>query len=271
MVRNLSSGEGNAPMFKLFGLAAALAFTGAAMGQYTAGVALIDPGLRGTVQYDGWIGLTAANYPGYGSFPGNAPWPGPIGSNRTPGNVFHSGEPGDAVLARISGGAGGGPFPQTAAIYFGGFSSFPNTFGGILGVTDSTPVPGLKNVVFQVQIGEALTHDFYDGQLPVLSFNGGTQAISPTRTLLLEQYFAGTVQMPTGLENLHNNTYLLQWDLTSIAEPITDFTISFAGVQHAQVYGMALHQSDVYRPVGPPATTGAGPKLSPVGVKSSRR
>jgi uncharacterized protein (TIGR03382 family) len=109
-------------------------------------------------------------------------------------------------------------------------------------------------VVFQVQIGEALTHDFFNGQFPVLSFNGGMQNMPATSNFLIDQFFAGTVQMPTGLEPLFNNTYLLQWDLSAVAGPISSFSISFSGVQHAQLYSMALHQSDVFAAVPSPGS-----------------
>lgn len=249
-------------------LAAVAGLASSALCQYIPGAAIFDPPLLGVTQYDGWIGLTSANYPGYGAFPGSAPWPAPIGSNRTPANAFNASEPGDADLIRIAGGAGGGPIPQSAAIYFGGFSPTPNTFGGTLGVADGTPVAGLKNVVFQVQIGEAQTHDFFDNNLPTLSYNSGAQHLAPTSDFLIDQYFSGTVQMPTGPEPLYNNTYLLQWDLSTIAAPITDFAIAFSGVQHSQVYGLALHQSDIFTPVPAP---GAVAFLGLCGLAFSRR
>lgn len=237
-----------------YATALVLAAIGApAAAQYTPGAAIIEPSISGVVQYDGWISLTSANYPGYGAFPGTAPWPAPIGSNRTPSNTFNLSEPGDANLVRIAGGAGGGPIPQSAAIYFGGFSATPNTFGGTVGVTDTSPVPNLRNVIFQVQIGEAQTHDFFSGLLPTLSYNGGSQNLASAGDFLIDQFFNGTVTMPTGPEPLYNNTYLLQWDLSAIAGTITDFTIAFSGVQHSQVYGMALHQSDIYAPVPAPS------------------
>jgi hypothetical protein len=250
--------------------ALALATTSTALAQFIPGGAIINPPVFGTSQYDGWVGLTSANYPGYGAFPGTAPWPAPIGSNRTITNTFNLNEPADAALIRIAGGAGGGPLPQSAAIYFGGFSATPNTFGGTLGVRDTTPVANLRNVIFQVQIGEAQTFDFFNGLLPVLSFSGGAQNLASTSTFLIDQFFAGTVQMPTGPEPLYNNTYLLQWDLSSVPQPITDFTISFSGVQHSQVYSMALHQSDVYVPVPGPgviAVLGVGGVVSFIRVR----
>ncbi|MEX2220153.1 MAG: GC-type dockerin domain-anchored protein [Phycisphaerales bacterium] len=151
---------------------------------------------------------------------------------------------------KAANGAGGGPLPMSGGtIYFGGFGQTLNTFGGVLVVRDTTPVEGLKTVVFQVQIGEAWTYDFYNRQLPTLSYNGGSQRLDAATAVITDRYDNGTVQMPSGPERLYNNTHLLQWDLRGIQEPIAEFAIEFAGVQHAQVYAMALDQSDVFTPV----------------------
>lgn len=252
----------------LFVVAVPMVFAGAAMAEYVPGVALVNPTMTGTTQYDGWIGLTAANYSGFGGFPGTAAWPAPVGSNRTLNNTFSRNEPGDATLNKTANGIGGGPYLAGSSIYFGGFSGDFNNFGGTLAVTDSTPVADLSNVVFQVQIGEAWTYDFYNHVMPVLSYNGGTQQITATTTLTVERFYNGTVDMPTGPEDVFINTYLLQWDLSGVTTPITDFTISFSGVQHAQVYGMRLDQSDVYTPVPAPAVAGV---LSLGSVTAMRR
>ncbi|MDX9912178.1 MAG: hypothetical protein RBS39_10130 [Phycisphaerales bacterium] len=223
---------------------------GPAFAQYVPGEALVNPSITGNTQYDGWIGLTSGNYPGYGAFPGSAAWPAPIGSNRTLANTFNSAEPGDAGLIKLGNGTGGGPYPAGQGIYFGGFSAEINNNGGTLAVTDSTPVADLRNVIFQVQIGEAWTFDFFNHEMPTLSFNGGSQQLAATTSLTLEQFYNGTVDMPTGPEDVFINTYLLQWDLSGIAMPITDFSVSFTGVQHAQLYGLQLNQSDVYTRIG---------------------
>lgn len=232
--------------------AAAAALGSPALADFVPGVAFVEPALTGSTQYDGWIGLTSVNYPGYGGFPGTAPWPGAIGSNRAPDNTFNVDEPGDAGLIKVSNGTGGGPYLGAESIYFGGFSGDINNYGGKLAVTDSTPVAGLSNIVFQVQIAEAWTFDFHDGALPVLSYNGGSQQLAATTSLVVEQFFNGTVEMPTGPEDVFINTHLLQWDLTGIGEPITEFRVEFTGVQHAQVHGARLDQSDTYTIVPAP-------------------
>jgi len=195
---------------------------------------LIDPGLPGSTQYDGWEDITISNYPTYPGFPGSGVWTDPIGSN--------TGGSADANLNKVSGAA----FPAGDGLYFGGFSSVVNNpTGAVMSVADTSPVSGLKNVVFQIQIGEAWTYDFYNDVLPTLSYNGGAQNLVPTGNFLLEAFFNGTVEMNGEDEDLFINTYLLQWDLSS-AGAITDFTIRFNAVQHSQVYSMRLDQSSQY-------------------------
>jgi hypothetical protein len=146
-----------------------------------------------------------------------------------------------------------------ASLYFGGFSSEINFDGGTLAVTDSTPVPNLSNVVFQIQTGEASTYDFYYGVLPTLSYttsSGTAGNISATNWEFLERYDNGTMTVPTGEVTVYLNTYALQWDLSGVAEDITEFSISFTGVQHAQVYAMQLDQSDTYVQAVPEPSVG---------------
>lgn len=194
--------------------------------------------LGGTSESNGWLTINGSIFPGTGSFPGTTMW-SPLGS--TTG--------GDAVLAKISNGTGGGPYAASGSMYFGGFSGDPNVHGGTLAAQDLTPVADLSNIVFQIQIGEAATYDFYNGVLPTLSYttsSGTTGGLVATDTALLEQYFNGTVTMPTGEEPLYINTYALQWDLSGVSEEITAFSISFTGVQHAQLYAMQLDQNSTY-------------------------
>lgn len=200
---------------------------------HAAPMALIDPGLTGITDYDQWNTLNAAAYPGYGSFPGSGAWPAPMQSQTG----------GDATLNKVSNGTGGGPYPASGSIYFGGFSGDFNVNGGTLAVKDNTALAGLSELFFQIQIGEASTYDFWNGVLPTLSYNGGTQNLAATNSDLLEAYYNGTVTMPTGEEPIYINTYGLTWDLSSIGVPITDFTISFTGVQHAQLYKLRVDQA----------------------------
>jgi hypothetical protein len=206
---------------------------------------IVDPGLTGTTQYDAWstTSLTSAANPGFPGFPGTGTWPGGIGSS--------SG--GDADLTKVANGVGGAPYPAGGSMYYGGFSGDFNLDGGTLAVVDQTTVADLANVVLQVQIGEAWTYDFFNDVLPVLSYNGGAQALAATYSIVASREYVDTVQMPTGPEDVFKNTYLLQWDLTGLAEAVTSLSIQFTGVQHAQLYGLRLDQSDVYTSLAPAA------------------
>jgi len=168
----------------------------------------------------------------------------------------------DAGLVKLTNGSGGGAFPSSSSLYFGGMSDARNNYNGTLAVIDTTPVSGLANVVFQIQIGEIWGYDFWDGDgdgasdLPLLSYNGGAQNLPATYAAITHQIQNDTYDTPTGEEPVYINTHLLQWDLSSVAEPITEFSISFSGVQHAQVYAMRLDQSDTFSVVPEPAALG---------------
>ncbi|WP_265592967.1 autotransporter-associated beta strand repeat-containing protein [Verrucomicrobium sp. BvORR034] len=214
--------------------------------------------LTGTISYDGWANLFNPPYSGV-IFPGSGAWPttgawtsydpdgeggaeavGAIGSNTA--------NSGDALLYKISNGSGGGPYPASGSIYFGGFSGDANVNGGTLGVVDTTPLAGVKTVAFQVDIGEATAYDFYKHELPILQYTtlaGGSTlyTLDPVQSQLLLQIYTGDILMPTGYEDLYRNTWGLQFDLSGITDTITSLQLSFTGVQHAQLYALQLDQS----------------------------
>jgi hypothetical protein len=221
-------------------------------------MALLNPGLTGTTQYDEWlntalnpynpvtqtaqynayqaISLNSTANPGYPGFASNTAWPAPIGS-AAPGS-------GDATLNKISGSGN----PGGASVYFGTFTNPVNGNGGTQRVSDATPVPGVEQIVFQIQIGEANGYDFFNHALPTLSYNAGSQNLAATSNQLLEHLQTGTFQNPdTGAdEPVFTNTYLLSWDVSALG--VTSFGINFNGALHAQVYAMRLDQTDVLVP-----------------------
>lgn len=187
--------------------------------------------LPGTSSYDGWEDLTSANYPGYTS----AAWPGAIASN-TSGS-------GDAGLSKISGmGA-----PAGASIYSGGFSATPNTLGSAFRISDATVPLNLETVVFQIEIGEAFGYDFYNGTLPTLSYNDGSQNIVATYSAILSQVQDGTFDPGdgSGPQPIYITLYGLQWDLRGLG-PITSVDINWTVVQHSQTYSMQLDQGNTF-------------------------
>jgi hypothetical protein len=189
----------------------------------------------GSSDSDAWVNVNAANFFGYGGFPGNSPWPAPIGSNGTGS--------GDADLSRVAGSpTGGGPFLSSSSIYFGNYSQVPNALGGTLRVSDSTPLANLKTLVFQIQIGEATGYDLYSA--PALKINGGSSIVNPLFSGILNRYQSGTFFSPvTELdEPVYVNTRGYQWDVSSLGA-VTSFAIDFSGVTHSQIYGLKLDQS----------------------------
>ena len=192
----------------------------------------VNFGSGGTNRTSGWSGVNNQNYSGYGSFPGNQPWPSPIRANQGITNP---------TLNRTAGSpSGGGPFLATDSIYFGNFAQVPNALGGTLRLSDTNPLSNLRTVLFQIQIGEATGYDFFSPSgFPKLSLNGGTSTFSGF-TNLVNRYQNGVFPSPeTGLdEPVYVNTWAFQWNLGST--PATSYTIDFSGVTHSQVYALRL-------------------------------
>lgn len=215
---------------------------------YQAGQQLIDVSLEGTSTIDKWTNLSSVALSGTGGFPGTTMW-GP--QNSQPGST----EQGGAKLMKISNGTNnaGGPYAASASIYFGGLSPNINENGGTLGIVDDTPVDNLATVVFQIEIGEAWTYDFFDHVLPELTYtiegDDSVYHLEATYASVISKVDNGTVTMPSGEEQVYINNYLLQWDFGAVTGVVASFSINFTGVQHAQLYAMQLDQSDIYASV----------------------
>lgn len=186
----------------------------------------------GSSVFDGWVNMYGASYPGIsGSFPGASVWTASAGSNQLGS--------GDADLNKLSGAA----FFASDSLYLGSFTQVPNAIGATFQVRDQTPLAGVRTIVLQIQIGEAVGYDFYDPDgWPVLKWNGGNVSISPNFTTLLDRFEYGTFESPeSGEEPLYVNTYAFEWHLGSNAT--TSVAIDFSAVTHAQIYAMRLDQS----------------------------
>jgi hypothetical protein len=191
---------------------------------------------------DRWTNLTAANFTGYGFFPGNSAWPSPISSNQAGG--------GDAKLERLAGAPGktGGPYPAGEGIYFGNMTQNANDPGGTLQVVDTTPVQGVRTIVFQIRIMEAMGHDFVSPSgIPQLYLNNelvGTSASYPR--LLFNRVQDGSFFSPQTEQNepLWINTLAFQWDLPA-SMSVSSFQIRFTGVTHCRIFEMSLDQSSL--------------------------
>lgn len=186
----------------------------------------------GSGAFDGWVNMNSVGFPRIsGGFPGSASWNGTAGSNQLGS--------GDAVLAKISGSA----FFAFESLYFGSWTQNENELGGTLRVSDATPLTGVRTIVLQIQIGEAVGYDFLrPSGWPVLKLNGGTTLISANFTTLLDSFEYGTFDSPeTGEEPLYVNTYAFEWNLP--VGSVTSLAIDFSAVTHAQIYEMRLDQS----------------------------
>ena len=197
----------------------------------------------GSYSYDGWVELTSAKFYLIGQYPGSSAWTDSIGSNAD--------RSGDSVLVRIAGSpTGGGPYPASESIYFASSQQVPNALGGTLGI-NFTPLPGLKTLVFQIQIGEADGYDFHEpAGLPVLKVNGQTIAISASfEPVLVGRYQKGTFPSPETEQDepVYVNTWAFQWNLDP-AVASQPFQIEFSAVTHAQVYALQLDQTSVLQP-----------------------
>jgi hypothetical protein len=190
----------------------------------------------GTKSYSAWSNLTSFNYPGYGSFPGNQPWPAPIVA--TDGSINSS-------LIRIVGSpTGGGPYPASEAIYFGNFAQIPNALGGTLRLSNSLGITDLKTLVFQIQIGEATGYDFFTPTgFPKLTLNGITY--NAIYTNLVNRYQNGVFPSPeTGEdEPVYVNTWAYQYNLTN--NGFANYHIDFSAVTHSQVYALRWDSTSV--------------------------
>ncbi len=218
--------------------------------------------LGGNTKYDGWYNLTASQktktiHGVEQTIPGNSGYPGFMGStNAWPSPIYSQlksyGETSTVGLQKTANGVAGGPFPSGDSLYYGSFGSEPNTFGGSVGIFEDSPLADLNTILFQVQIGEAWTYDYFvdpvDGiQEPVLTLEYGdglSATIAADISELMLAAYNGTVEMPTGDEDVFINLYGYQWDVSDYSN-ISSFSIEFDAVEHAQLYALQLDQSSV--------------------------
>jgi hypothetical protein len=184
----------------------------------------------GNTSYDGWEDLTGDN-------PDTSGWPGGIGSNTS--------QSGDAELVGIS----VGPYPGWESIYFPSMTLNENDLGGTLAIRDTAPLTGVRTIVLQVKIGEALLHDFHaPSGYPVLKINQGGASIEPAFSTRLNQVPNGFYVRPNNEEYpIYINTWAFQWNLDQ-GVTVDSFQIEFSAVTHAQVYALQLDQTFVLQP-----------------------
>ncbi|MDQ8195860.1 PEP-CTERM sorting domain-containing protein [Coraliomargarita sp. SDUM461004] len=257
--------------------------------------------LGGMTKSDGWYNLSSATktktvhgqeytFPGITGYPtffgSTGAWPSSIESQ------LNSSVATPAELVKTANGLGGGPFPSGDSMYYGSFGTDPNAYGGSLAVQEANPLTSLQTVTFQVQFGGAWTYDFVDNQTTGLEVGALTTASyfpqltltlqdSSTQTLtadwasLMVNAYNGTVEMPSGDEDVFINLYGFQWDLSSY-DNIVSFDVEFSGVEHAQLYALQLDQStQAYTssvlPVPEPASASAILGVAVIAFVAARR
>jgi hypothetical protein len=229
---------------------------------------IVDPaslmdGITGSTQYGAWNNLSAANVEAtlvldFPSHPGSGAWPGNVPNQLGAAN--------SAVLTKVANAPGMpakapyfasvGPFAGTSSLgrmHYAGFTTTPNTNAGTLGVGSTTPLAGLTNLVFQVEIAEVFDYTFFNNALPTLNYNGGSQALAPTFSRLLSSTVGPVFQD----EPVTINTWAVQWDLSAVG-PITDFQVQFTGVEHSDVYGLRVDQYQNFSAIPEPGTVALG-------------
>lgn len=200
----------------------------------TASAAVTSISLGGTTTTEGWNSLSNTTISGYPGYPGTGNWPSPVASQV--GTITAPDT--RATLNKTSNGTQGGPYFGNGYIYHGGTSSTPNILGGSLAIADATPLSGVRTVVFQIEINNPFGHSFHNATLPTLSYTaGGTPATNVAAS------YSAIIDSKPGAPFQGNavdlNTWALQWDLPA---GVSEFTIGWSSVQHAQIYALQLDQ-----------------------------
>jgi hypothetical protein len=191
-----------------------------ALSTSAANAAIVNNGLSGNTEYDGWDNLSSSAL-------STADLASGFGSNEAGS--------GDAVLTRQTGGF----YPASASLY--SFSS-----NSILEVADATAIAGLETVVFTVQtwanpsFGDGSTAAGSIANGPTLNLNGGADALAAD--YIGVEYlgpFSG------GGFDVDSYAYTYQWDLSSLGA-ITSFDLEWEQIVHAGVLALQLEQSDSF-------------------------
>ena len=201
----------------------------------------------GVTASDRWNNLThpRLNQSIYGMHPGSKEWGQAIAANI-------AGSSGGSLTRLAKSPNGGGPYPADFSLYFGSFTTVPNTLGGTLAVRCG-PVAGVKTVVFQIEIGEGQpqgqTRYFFHEPAgnptagrPTLYLNGQPLA-APTYTALVNQRTTEDGGGETGEDPVFVNTYGYQWNIGT--SDVTSLEIRFSCVEHVSIYSMRLDQTSV--------------------------
>lgn len=208
--------------------------------------AAISFSLPGSSESAAWSGLNSTNYNSSEGFPSH-----PTATNTWPSALTpDTGATLGGSLNKIS---GGGYF-ASASLYDAGT---PGTFQ----ITDLASVAGLETVIFQADLGSVL------GAVPVLSYNGGSQALAADFTGTSTGNFAGGFGGPPS----PTTNYAWQWDLSGVSGSITEFAIEWTTNPHGTIYQLDIAAGDSFAQVVPEPTTSLLAALSLTLVAFRRR
>lgn len=127
--------------------------------------------------------------------------------------------------------SGGGYFASSSIYNFGVVGTFH--------ITDAQPLNALQTVVFQADLGSVL------GAVPVLNYNGGSQALAPDfQATSPGAFISGFGGPPAPTTN-----YAWQWDLSSLGA--TNYEVKFTTIAHGTIFRLDLAAGDSFAQVIP--------------------
>lgn len=188
----------------------------------SANAEIVNNGLTGNVEYDGWVDLRAGT-------------PGLSTATLISGFTANEAGSGSGVLTRLS----GFHYPAGSSLYsFSGHSQFQ---------VAQSAVSDISNVVFTIR--SWANPDYVTGTVgsgailngPTLNYNGGSQALTWD--------YAGTLALGSesgGGFEVNGEAFTFQWDLSSVTENISSFNVQWDQVVHAGLVGAQLESSDVF-------------------------
>jgi hypothetical protein len=189
------------------------------------GHAAMTINLPGNTETSGWDNLRNSNsywsangYPT--TYPGASAWPAPVAANA-------AGSQGSAGFMKRSGNG-----------YFSGSSLYDAGAVGTFSISDSSPLASLANIVLQIDAGTSI------GVLPVLNYNGGSQALAPNYFALADGEYL-TFNFQTG-QSFPTQNRAWQWDLTGLG--VTSYEITWGSVanNHLTQYELNLTTGDTF-------------------------
>lgn len=170
----------------------------------------------------------------------------------------------DATLKRLSGGF----YPASFGLYsWSTDSNFSLSVG--------SAIAGLTSITLQsfitVDTTQGVDGLLQAGYLPSLSFNGGTQALTPVWSVTPVSGGFGMDGSPLPATANNPNYGVFTWDLTGVTTPVTSFAVNFGIDTHASALAFQLDQVAAVPEPGTYAMMLAGMGLIGMRLRRSRK